>query len=242
MMGLATEGLALVTEGDVERGISRLDEAAAAALGGEFSEIWACGWCLCYMIYACEHRSGAPFEAARARIQLARALGVDRIEMADFRHLARTASDQFPAKRFGDGGGPRGGAELGEDVGYVAVDGVLGEHEPFGDLAIGVAFGNKAKDLTFALGKGRGLRGGLLPELGRKRIRSLRQRIPREPQHHSGTRGQRGLSGNMDPGRARDRRHSCLSPGCERVGYRAPGACSGRRRRPGQDSNLRHQP
>lgn len=54
MMGLATEGLALVTEGKVERGISRLDEAAAAALAGEFSEIWASGWCLCYMIYACE--------------------------------------------------------------------------------------------------------------------------------------------------------------------------------------------
>lgn len=54
MMGRATEGLAFVTEGEVERGISRLDEAAAAALGGEFDEIWACGWCLCYMIYACE--------------------------------------------------------------------------------------------------------------------------------------------------------------------------------------------
>jgi DNA-binding CsgD family transcriptional regulator/Tfp pilus assembly protein PilF len=54
MMALATEGLALVTEGEVERGISRLDEAAAAALGGEFGEIWASGWCLCYMIYACE--------------------------------------------------------------------------------------------------------------------------------------------------------------------------------------------
>jgi ATP/maltotriose-dependent transcriptional regulator MalT len=54
MMGLATEGLALVTEGEVERGISRLDEAAAAALGGDFDEIWASGWCLCYMIYACE--------------------------------------------------------------------------------------------------------------------------------------------------------------------------------------------
>src|SRR5919109_3155173 len=54
MMGLATEGLALVTEGEVERGISRLDEAAAAALGGDFDETWASGWCLCYMIYACE--------------------------------------------------------------------------------------------------------------------------------------------------------------------------------------------
>jgi DNA-binding NarL/FixJ family response regulator len=54
MMGLATEGLALVTEGEVEVGISRLDEAAAAALGGELGELWASGWCLCYMIYACD--------------------------------------------------------------------------------------------------------------------------------------------------------------------------------------------
>jgi DNA-binding CsgD family transcriptional regulator len=54
MMGLATEGLALVTEGEVDEGIARLDEAAAAALGGELGEIWVSGWCLCYMIYACE--------------------------------------------------------------------------------------------------------------------------------------------------------------------------------------------
>lgn len=54
MMGLATEGLAFVTEGEVERGMSRLDEAAAAALGEEFGEIWPVGWCCCYMIYACE--------------------------------------------------------------------------------------------------------------------------------------------------------------------------------------------
>jgi ATP/maltotriose-dependent transcriptional regulator MalT len=54
MMGLATQGLALVTEGEVDQGLSRLDEAAAAALGGEFTEIWASAWCLCYMIYACE--------------------------------------------------------------------------------------------------------------------------------------------------------------------------------------------
>jgi DNA-binding CsgD family transcriptional regulator len=54
MMGLATEGLALVTEGKVEEGISRLDEAGAAALGGELGELWASAWCLCCMIYACD--------------------------------------------------------------------------------------------------------------------------------------------------------------------------------------------
>lgn len=55
MMGLAGEGLALVAEGDVEAGMRRLDEAAAAALGGEFREIWAVGWALCLLIQACEH-------------------------------------------------------------------------------------------------------------------------------------------------------------------------------------------
>jgi LuxR family transcriptional regulator, maltose regulon positive regulatory protein len=36
MLGLATEGLARVTEGELKEGMWRLDEAAAAALGGEF--------------------------------------------------------------------------------------------------------------------------------------------------------------------------------------------------------------
>lgn len=54
MMGLATEGLSLVTEAEVEEGMSRLDEAAAAAFGGEFGEIWPTVWCGCYVLYACE--------------------------------------------------------------------------------------------------------------------------------------------------------------------------------------------
>jgi DNA-binding CsgD family transcriptional regulator len=54
MMGLATEGLALVTEGELAAGMARLDEAAAAAFGGEFSELWAIAWCGCFMLYACE--------------------------------------------------------------------------------------------------------------------------------------------------------------------------------------------
>jgi LuxR family transcriptional regulator, maltose regulon positive regulatory protein len=32
----------------------RLDEAAAAALGGEFEEFVGVGWTCCYLIYACE--------------------------------------------------------------------------------------------------------------------------------------------------------------------------------------------
>jgi DNA-binding CsgD family transcriptional regulator len=54
MTGLATVGLALVTEGSVGEGIACLDEAAAAALGGEFHELWSVVWCSCFMIYGCE--------------------------------------------------------------------------------------------------------------------------------------------------------------------------------------------
>ena len=54
MLGLATEGLALVTEGKLKEGMWRLDEAAAAALGGEFEGFVGVGWICCYLIYACE--------------------------------------------------------------------------------------------------------------------------------------------------------------------------------------------
>jgi LuxR family transcriptional regulator, maltose regulon positive regulatory protein len=53
-MGMATEGLALVTEGRVGEGMALLDEAGAAALSGTFSELWAVGWASCYLIYGCE--------------------------------------------------------------------------------------------------------------------------------------------------------------------------------------------
>ena len=54
MLGLATEGLALVTEGELKEGMWRLDEAAAAALSGEFEAFVAVCWTCCYLIYACE--------------------------------------------------------------------------------------------------------------------------------------------------------------------------------------------
>jgi LuxR family maltose regulon positive regulatory protein len=54
MLGLATEGIALVTEGELEEGMRRLDEATAAALGGEYDELVGIGWTCCYLIYACE--------------------------------------------------------------------------------------------------------------------------------------------------------------------------------------------
>ena len=54
MLGLATEGLALTTAGDVEEGMRRLDEAAAAALGGEYEELVGVCWTCCCLIYGCE--------------------------------------------------------------------------------------------------------------------------------------------------------------------------------------------
>jgi ATP/maltotriose-dependent transcriptional regulator MalT len=55
MLGLATEGLGMVTAGEVDPGLRCLDEASAAALGGEYElDVPVC-WTCCYLIYACEH-------------------------------------------------------------------------------------------------------------------------------------------------------------------------------------------
>lgn len=54
VLGLALEGLALVTEGAVRQGMRCLDEASLAATSGELRERIAATWTLCYMIYACE--------------------------------------------------------------------------------------------------------------------------------------------------------------------------------------------
>jgi LuxR family maltose regulon positive regulatory protein len=54
MMALALEGLALVCEGAVEDGMRRLDEATAAALGGELDNLDAISSCCCYLIDACK--------------------------------------------------------------------------------------------------------------------------------------------------------------------------------------------
>lgn len=53
-LGLAMEGIALVTEGNVVEGMNRLDEAATAALTGELQEMVSVSWALCYLISACE--------------------------------------------------------------------------------------------------------------------------------------------------------------------------------------------
>jgi ATP/maltotriose-dependent transcriptional regulator MalT len=51
---LGLEGLALASQGNIADGIRLLDEAAAAAMAGEMTELWAAGRTCCYMITACE--------------------------------------------------------------------------------------------------------------------------------------------------------------------------------------------
>jgi ATP/maltotriose-dependent transcriptional regulator MalT len=51
---LALEGLALASAGRVADGIRLLDEASAAAVAGEISELWAVSRACCYVITACE--------------------------------------------------------------------------------------------------------------------------------------------------------------------------------------------
>lgn len=53
MLAQALEGLALVTAGDVQPGMRALDEATAAATGGDMSDLNAIGWACCYLIHAC---------------------------------------------------------------------------------------------------------------------------------------------------------------------------------------------
>lgn len=54
MLGLAYQGLALVTQGIIGNGMRLLDEATAAALSGEIQDPDAAASCCCALIYACE--------------------------------------------------------------------------------------------------------------------------------------------------------------------------------------------
>lgn len=54
MLGLGLEGRALVSEGEVDQGMRRLDEASAAALAGEVSLLACAAWACCYLLAACE--------------------------------------------------------------------------------------------------------------------------------------------------------------------------------------------
>ena len=54
MLGLGLEGRALVSEGDLEEGMRRLDEATTVALTGEARLLYCVAWACCYLISACE--------------------------------------------------------------------------------------------------------------------------------------------------------------------------------------------
>jgi LuxR family transcriptional regulator, maltose regulon positive regulatory protein len=54
MLALAYEGFALVSRGDIDEGMRRLDESATAAIAGEMNDIDATATACCCLIYACE--------------------------------------------------------------------------------------------------------------------------------------------------------------------------------------------
>jgi LuxR family transcriptional regulator, maltose regulon positive regulatory protein len=54
MLGLGLEGRALVSEGKLEEGMRRLDEATTVALQGEARLLYCVAWACCYLISACE--------------------------------------------------------------------------------------------------------------------------------------------------------------------------------------------
>lgn len=54
LLGLGLEGRALVSDGEVDQGMRRLDEASAAALAGEVSLLACAAWACCYLLAACE--------------------------------------------------------------------------------------------------------------------------------------------------------------------------------------------
>jgi LuxR family transcriptional regulator, maltose regulon positive regulatory protein len=54
VVGMALQGLALVSEGKIDEGTSLLDEAMTAIVIGEVEQLFSIGWVTCYLIYACE--------------------------------------------------------------------------------------------------------------------------------------------------------------------------------------------
>ncbi len=54
MLGLGLEGRALVSDGELEEGMRRLDEATTVALAGEATLLYCVAWACCYLVSACE--------------------------------------------------------------------------------------------------------------------------------------------------------------------------------------------
>lgn len=90
MLGLAIRGLALVSEGAVNEGMRLLDEATAAAVGGDMEEPLAIGMTCCNLMFACERvrdfdRAAqwcARIEAFSARVGLRLVLSLCRVHYA----------------------------------------------------------------------------------------------------------------------------------------------------------------
>jgi DNA-binding CsgD family transcriptional regulator/tetratricopeptide (TPR) repeat protein len=57
ILGLSQLGFLKVSQGDLEGGMSLLDETMAAAMGGEITDPWAIGSTCCSMLFACEQIS-----------------------------------------------------------------------------------------------------------------------------------------------------------------------------------------
>ncbi len=56
MFGVATQGVARLRSGDAATGLTRLSEAAAAAVAGEYENLVPAAWSCCLLIAACEDR------------------------------------------------------------------------------------------------------------------------------------------------------------------------------------------
>jgi tetratricopeptide (TPR) repeat protein len=54
MLGLGLAGRALVSEGALDEGMRRLDEATTVALAGEAKLLYCVAWACCYLVSACE--------------------------------------------------------------------------------------------------------------------------------------------------------------------------------------------
>ncbi|HMQ07411.1 MAG TPA: LuxR C-terminal-related transcriptional regulator [Saprospiraceae bacterium] len=54
VIGMAMEGLAITSQGNIDEGMQLLDEAGIAATAGEVQELYSVTWTFCYLIYACE--------------------------------------------------------------------------------------------------------------------------------------------------------------------------------------------
>lgn len=125
-IGLALEGLALVLEGDVANGLRQLDEAAAAALGGELPQPVSAGWACCYVIYACE--DVRDYERAAQWCEETRVLA----ERLGMRYLFRVCRTHLGGVLIGHGAWAEAEAELSEATGQLlatrpaqAVEGIV---------------------------------------------------------------------------------------------------------------------